>query len=84
MHVPDGTYKNEAGSLAFVLCPAQACVGVPQSFEPAAAMPKHFSDEKVGTGAGPPAASAKPGIAMAAVIAEAITQFVFIVSLSVM
>jgi hypothetical protein len=41
-------------------------------------MPKHFSDEKVGTGAGPLAADAKLGIATAAMIAEAISRLVSI------
>jgi len=59
------------------LCPAHECVAVPQSLDAAAAMPKHFSDEKVGTGAGPPA-DAKLGIATAAMTAEAISRLAFI------
>ena len=78
VQVPDGRYNHEAGSLAFVLSPAQECVAVPQSFAPAAAIPKHFSEEKVGTGAGPLAADAKFGVATAAMIAEAISRFIFI------
>ena len=65
--VPFGTYTKSVATRSFVAVPAQECP-LAQSFLPAFATPKHFSNVEPGSGTGP---AALAGAAMANATAAA-------------